>query len=55
MKRYDNKEHYLGLKYTADVDSTWNFYKDRNDIDTKAFTEKAVKLKLPGKSFYEDK
>jgi hypothetical protein len=55
MKRYDNKEHYLGLKYEADVDSTWNFYKDRNDVDTKAFTEKVVKLKLPGKSFYEGK
>lgn len=55
MKRYDNKEHYLGTKYSADVDSIWNFYKERNDIDTKAFTKQAVNLELPGKSFYEVK
>ncbi len=55
MERYENKEHYLGLKYEADVDSIWNFYKDRNDIDTEAFTKQAVKLELPGKSFYEGK
>ena len=55
MKRYENKDHYLGLKYSSDVDSTWNFYKERNALDTKAFKEQAVKLNLPGKSFWERK
>jgi hydroxylamine dehydrogenase len=55
MERYENKEHYLGLKYEAAVDSTWNFYKDRNDIDTEAFKKQAVNLELPSKPFYERK
>ncbi|MBL7023734.1 MAG: cytochrome C, partial [Candidatus Marinimicrobia bacterium] len=57
LNRYENKDHFLGLKYTNDakVDSTWNFYKDRNAIDKEAFIKQAVKLDLPGKSFYDDK
>ncbi len=51
--RYEKKDHYLGLEYASKVDSTWNFYKERNAIDTKAFMEQAVKLDLPGKSYWE--
>ncbi|MBC8215691.1 MAG: cytochrome C [Candidatus Marinimicrobia bacterium] len=54
MDRYENKDHYLGLKYANDpkVVEKWDFYKERNAIDTKAFKEQAVQLKLPGKPFY---
>lgn len=50
-ERYENRDHYLGTKYN--VDSTMNFYKQRNAIDTEAFTKQAVELDLPGKSFWE--
>ncbi|HOI28934.1 MAG TPA: multiheme c-type cytochrome [Melioribacteraceae bacterium] len=49
QNRYNNKEHFLGTKYNAD--SVFKFYKDRDAIDTKAFNDQAVNLKLPGKSF----
>lgn len=55
MERYDNKEHYLGTKYTAVNDSLMDFYKARNKKDVEAFTKQAVKLKLPTKSFYKEK
>ncbi len=57
LDRYENREHYSGLKYVDNpkVQELWNMYKDRNVIDTETFTEKAVKLKLPGKPFYPDK
>ncbi|MEX1276066.1 MAG: multiheme c-type cytochrome [Bacteroidota bacterium] len=51
MKRFENKDHYLGLKYNTD--SVFTFYRDRNALDTKAFTEQAVKLQLPGKPFWK--
>jgi len=50
LKRFNNRDHYLGYKYNAD--SVFNFYKSLDDIDTKAFTEQAVELKLPGKPFW---
>lgn len=50
LKRFDNKDHYLGTKYNAD--SLFKFYKDKDDIDTKAFTKQTVELKLPGKPFW---
>jgi hydroxylamine dehydrogenase len=46
MKRYENKEHYLGTKYNAD--SVFKIYQDRDNLDTKAFTKQAVELQLPG-------
>ncbi|MCK4577539.1 MAG: cytochrome C [Candidatus Marinimicrobia bacterium] len=52
LERYENRDHYLGLKYEAD--STFNIYKQHNDKDTKAFMEQVVNLELPGKSFIED-
>ena len=54
-KRYENKEHYLGLKYThtPPVDSTWNFYKARNEYDLKKMKEQIIDLKLPGKPFFK--
>jgi hypothetical protein len=55
LDRFNNKEHYLGTKYTNRNDSLFNFYKERNAIDTKAFNEQAVKLKLPGKEFWSYK
>lgn len=51
QKRYENKEHYLGAKYKAD--SVFNFYKERNDVDTEAFKKQAVEFELPGKPFWE--
>lgn len=51
LERYNNKEHYLGTKY--ENDSIFNYYKELNAIDKKAFNEQAVELKLPGKSFYK--
>jgi len=56
LDRYENREHYSGLKYVDDpkVQELWNMYKARNVIDTETFKEKAVKLKLPGKPFYPD-
>jgi len=55
MERYENRDHYLGLEYKDDpeVNKLWDMYKERNDIDTKAFKEQAVGLKLPGKPFTE--
>lgn len=55
MERYENRDHYLGLKYqdNPEVNKLWDMYKERNAIDTKAFTEQAVGLKLPGKPFTE--
>ena len=52
-ERYDNKEHYLGLKYTAQTDSTWNFYKDRHEYDMKNMKEQVIDMELPGKSFFK--
>ena len=49
--RFENKDHYLGYKYEAD--STWNFYKQRNDYDLKSMKEQVIDFKLPGKPFYK--
>ena len=51
QERYENKDHYLGYKYEAD--STWNFYKQRNDYDLKSMKEQVIDFKLPGKPFYK--
>jgi len=53
QERYENKEHYLGLKYTADVDSTWNFYKERHIKDLENMNKQVVDFKLPGKPFFK--
>lgn len=50
-KRFENRDHYLGFKYNAD--SVFSIYKQLNDKDTKAFTEQAVQLKLPGGPFWK--
>jgi hypothetical protein len=52
-ERYEKKDHYLGLKYTADTDSTWNFYKKRNDYDIKNMTKQVIEMELPGKPFFK--
>lgn len=51
--RFENKDHYLGLKYTAQTDSTWNFYKERNDYDLKNMKKQVIDMKLPGKPFFK--
>lgn len=51
--RFENKDHYLGLKYKDDVDSTWNFYKERNAYDLKNMKEQVIDFKLPGKPFFK--
>ena len=51
LKRYKNKDHYMGLKYSAD--STWNYYKSRHDKDFKSLKEQIIDFKLPGKPFYK--
>ncbi|GAB4377816.1 MAG: hypothetical protein Kow0042_26080 [Calditrichia bacterium] len=51
LKRYKDKDHYLGLKYRAD--STWNHYKELNEYDLDKMNEQVVKFVLPGKPFYE--
>ncbi|OPX32070.1 cytochrome C [candidate division KSB1 bacterium 4484_188] len=51
LKRYKNKDYYLGLKFKAD--STWNYYKERNDYDFKKMKEQVIDLILPGKPFYK--
>jgi len=51
LERYENKDHYLGLKYKAD--STFNYFKERNDIDFEKMDEQVIQFKLPGKPFYE--
>lgn len=51
VDRYENRDHYLGYKYEAD--STWNFYKERNDIDIENMNKQVVDFMLPGKSFYK--
>jgi len=52
-KRYENKEYYLGTKFNGD--SVYAYYKALDDIDTKAFQEQVVGLKLPGKPFWQAK
>lgn len=51
LKRYNNKEHYIGTKY--ENDSLWNFYKERNDKDLKSMKEQVVNYKLPGESYWK--
>lgn len=51
LKRYNNKEHYLGTKYN--VDSVYNYYLKLNSIDTKAMNEQVVNMQPPGKPFYQ--
>lgn len=53
LDRYENKDHYLGTKYTEANDSVFNIYRERNMIDTKAFTKETVELELPGKRFWQ--
>jgi len=55
MERYDNRDYYLGLQFKDDpkVNELWEMYKERNRIDTEAFNEQAIGLKLPGKPFYK--
>lgn len=48
--RYENRDHYLGTKYEAD--SLYNVYRRRDSLDTRAFTQQAVELKLPGAPFW---
>ncbi len=49
--RYENKEHYLGLKYKAD--STWNYYKALNAYEAQEMNKQIVQFDLPGKPFYQ--
>lgn len=51
VARFDNRDHYLGTRYKAD--SIFDFYKARDAVDTKAFTEQAVQLRLPGAPFWK--
>jgi hypothetical protein len=51
LDRYEKKDHYLGYKY--ETDSTWNFYKERNDYDLKNMNEQVIKFDLPGQPFYK--
>ncbi len=51
LERYEKRGHYLGTDYEAD--SLFEFYKQRNAMDTEAFQRQAVQLKLPGAPFWE--
>jgi hydroxylamine dehydrogenase len=51
-KRFEKKDHYLGLKYTADTDSTWNLYKKRHEYDLEQMNKQVVDYQLPGKPFF---
>jgi hypothetical protein len=51
LKRYENKEYYLGTMFNAD--SVFNFYKQRDAIDAKAMNEQVIQLKLPGAPFWK--
>ncbi len=55
LKRYNDKDYYLGKKFanTPAVDSTWNFYKKRNEIDLKNMKEQVIDFVLPGKSYFK--
>ena len=53
LDRYERKDHFLGLKYTTANDSTWNFYKERDEKDFQKMREQIIDMKLPGKPFYE--
>jgi hypothetical protein len=50
--RFNEKDHYLGLKYTSETDSTWNFYKARHEFDLEQMNKQVVDFKLPGKPFF---
>lgn len=52
LKRYEDKEHYLGLKFEAD--STWNFYKEKFDYDNQKMQEQVIDMELPGRAYYEE-
>ncbi len=55
-ERYENRDYYLGTKFTADpeVQKTWNLYKDRNAVDGKAMKEQVIDFHLPGEPYFED-
>ena len=55
LDRYENKEYYLGSKFSNSpvVDSTFNVYKKRNEYDLKKMKEQVIDLVLPGKSFFK--
>jgi nitrate/TMAO reductase-like tetraheme cytochrome c subunit len=53
LDRYERKDHFLGLKYTTANDSTWNFYKKRDEKDFQEMREQIIDMKLPGKPFYK--
>ena len=50
-KRYEKKDYYLGTEF--DTQDVFDFYKNRNDIDTKAMFDQAVKQKAPAAKFYK--
>jgi hypothetical protein len=54
-ERYENMDHYLGLKYTAENDSVWNHYKTWHENDLKNMNEQVIDYELPGKPFFKGK
>jgi hypothetical protein len=52
MERFENMDHYLGLKYTADNDSVWNHYKTWHEYDLKNMNEQVIDFIPPGKPFF---
>jgi hypothetical protein len=51
LERYNNKDHYLGLKYKAD--STWKYYQELNDYDLQKMGEQVIDFSLPAGAFYK--
>ena len=50
LERYQKRDYYLGSAFSAD--SIFAFYKARNALDVEAFTNQAVKLRLPSGPFW---
>ena len=54
LERFENKEYYLGTKFTADTDSIFQFYKERNDYDIENMNKQVVDFEPPGKAFFKE-
>ena len=52
LKRYKNKEYYMGTKFPEHP--KWKFYKERDQKDLKHMRESVIDLNLPGRSYYKD-
>lgn len=53
VERYEEKEHYLGTKYTERNDSLFQHYQELNEKDFRALQKQGVDLDLPGDRFWD--